>query len=316
MKAKTIKATIHKKIDKWLGTIEDKEVRDLAALNTIVTGGCIASMLLREKVNDFDLYFRTRETAIAVAEYYVGRFHISKRNGIPCEISVNTEDPERVKIIIRSAGVASEEEAEKPYEFFETQAEGEAGEYISEVMQDPGEIEETYEQTEQMALDTTDEEPTKPKNRPIFLSTNAITLSGKIQLVLRFYGDPDTIHTYYDYVHCTNYWTSWNNELVLRKEALEALLTRELFYIGSKYPVCSVFRLRKFIRRGFSINAGQILKICMQISALDLTDINVLQDQLTGADCAYFLEVIGKLKEKDPEKVNSSYLIEIIDRMF
>ena len=38
--------------------------------------------------------------------------------------------------------------------------------------------------------------------------------------------------------------------------------------------------------------------------------------QLTGVDVAYFLEVIAKLKEKDPEKVNSAYLIEIIDRMF
>ena len=43
---------------------------------------------------------------------------------------------------------------------------------------------------------------------------------------------------------------------------------------------------------------------------------DVLQDQLTGVDCAYFCEVMNKLKEKDPEKVNSAYLIEIIDRMF
>jgi hypothetical protein len=89
-----------------------------------------------------------------------------------------------------------------------------------------------------------------------------------------------------------------------------------LRYVGSKYPLCSVVRLRKFIARGWTINAGQILKMCMQLSALDLTDINVLQDQLTGVDAAYFLQVMEKLKEKDPEKVNSAYLIEIIDRMF
>lgn len=54
----------------------------------------------------------------------------------------------------------------------------------------------------------------------------------------------------------------------------------------------------------------------MQVSELDLKDIKVLEDQLTGVDVAYFIEVISKLKEKDPEKVNSAYLIEIIDRMF
>jgi len=29
-----------------------------------------------------------------------------------------------------------------------------------------------------------------------------------------------------------------------------------------------------------------------------------------------FTEVIGKLKSKDPEKINTAYLVEIIDRMF
>ena len=54
----------------------------------------------------------------------------------------------------------------------------------------------------------------------------------------------------------------------------------------------------------------------MQVSELDLTKIEVLEDQLTGVDCAYFCEVISKLKEKNPEAINTAYLVEIIDRMF
>jgi hypothetical protein len=37
---------------------------------------------------------------------------------------------------------------------------------------------------------------------------------------------------------------------------------------------------------------------------------------LTGVDAAYFVELVAKLKDKDPDKVNSAYLVEIIDRMF
>jgi hypothetical protein len=107
-----------------------------------------------------------------------------------------------------------------------------------------------------------------------------------------------------------------DKELVLRQKALEAILARELVYSGSKYPVCSIIRLRKFIRRGWKINAGQILKMVMQVSELDLHDIEVLQDQLTGVDAAYFSQLLTKIKEKDPLKVNSAYLVEIIDRMF
>lgn len=67
-KAKTIKSVLRKKVDDWLASIEDEEVRKLAQKNTVVTGGCIASMLLGEPVNDFDIYFQDFATTKAVAE--------------------------------------------------------------------------------------------------------------------------------------------------------------------------------------------------------------------------------------------------------
>lgn len=314
MKAKTIKATLRKKIDDWLSSIEDDAVKMLAEKNTIVTGGSIASMLLKEPVNDFDVYFRNKETAVAVAKYYVERFKPAKQRGIECAVWVDdAADDGRIRIVLKSAGIASEEGTEKPYEYFEARPEDAAASYVGEVMDDPGEIEDANENIESAALEVED---WKPRYRPIFLSTNAITLSHKMQIVLRFYGEPDAIHENYDYVHCTNFWTSWDGNLVLRQPALEALLAKELRYVGSKYPVCSIIRLRKFIRRGWSINAGQMLKIMMQISALDLTDHKVLQDQLTGGDAIYFVQLMSKLKESDPNKVNSAYLCEIVDRMF
>lgn len=316
MKSKTIKAVIRAKIDAWLASIEDEGVRDMAAKSIIVTGGAIASMLLKETVNDFDVYFRDRATTIAVAKYYVGRFSPEKKRGIACAISVDESKTDRVRIVVKSAGIASESGTAKPYEYFESQQEGESRQYVAEVMDDRGDIQDAYENTKQAVGEDRQATDSRPSYRPVFLSTNAITLSDRVQIVLRFYGEPDAIHENYDFVHCTNYWTSWDGALVLRPAALEALLARELVYVGSRYPVCSVIRLRKFIKRGWSINAGQILKAVMQISALDLTNIDVLQDQLTGVDCAYFSEVIAKLKESDPTKVNTAYLIEIIDRMF
>lgn len=313
MKAKTISKVLRKKVDEWLASIEDEAVRALAAKNTIVTGGCIASMLLKEPVNDFDVYFRDRATTLAIANYYVGRFTPKDKAGIACDIGVYAE-ADRIKIIIQSAGIASESGTGKPYEYFESQPEGEGTQYVAEIMDNPGDIEEAYLSTKQAVLNT--QEEGKPQYRPVFMSTNAITLSNRVQLVLRFFGEPSDIHKNYDFVHCTNYWTSWDEAMVLHPAALEALLAKELVYVGSKYPVASVIRLRKFIQRGWSVNAGQILKAVMQISELDMTNIEVLQDQLTGVDCAYFCEVISKLKEQDPQKVNAAYLIEIIDRMF
>lgn len=289
MKAKTIKKVIRQKIDVWLASIEDEAVRELAAKNTIVTGGAIASMLLKEPVNDFDLYFRDMQTAQAVAEYYVNRFQ--EATGHPLALDVQDG---RIRI---------------------TTGTGHRGETAGDIETlGSDQIDEAYEEAEAAALETVDDG--KLAYRPVFMSTNAITLSNKIQIIVRFYGKPDEIHENYDFVHCTNYWTSWDNNLTLRQPALEALLARELRYVGSKYPVCSIIRLRKFIARGWSINAGQILKMVMQVNELDLTDPKVLEDQLTGVDSAYFIQLMDKLRENDPDKVNAAYLVEVIDRIF
>jgi hypothetical protein len=313
MKSRSIRSVLRAKHSEWLESIMDEGVRDLVKHNSIYTGGCLASMLLGEPVNDYDVYFTNRETALAAAQYYVAQFEPKNRRGIACKISVLPED-DRIKIVIKSAGIASEDGAEKPYQYFEGATDEHAGEYVGEVMSDPGEIQDAHEETEELALINPDED-SRPKYRPVFMSTNAITLSQRVQVVLRFFGEPDEIHKNYDFVHCTNYWTS-NDRLTLRPEAMEALLARELRYVGSRYPLCSIFRLRKFLRRGWVVNAGQLLKIAMQVSALDLRNHHVLEDQLTGVDAAYFLEVVQKLREKDPEKVDTAYLVEIIDRMF
>jgi hypothetical protein len=337
MKVKTINKTINKKFDEWLASITDENVRKLVEKGSILTGGSIASMLLREPVNDFDFYFKDLDTTKAVAEYYVAKFKenppptmkfpdgkevemgvkvISNSHSYEDIITGGASAPPRVRIFIRSAGVAGEAtndqelngeegdsretgENEHPYQYFEQQAPEAAEEYVDQVMASKQE---------------------KPKEkydyRPIFLTDNAISLNGDIQLVIRFYGKPEEIHENYDYVHATNYWTSWDRQVTLRTEALECLLTKELRYIGSKYPICSLVRARKFIQRDWTINAGQFLKISMQISELNLKDYEVLKEQLVGMDVAYFMQVLSALKEEDPEKINAAYLTEIIDRIF
>jgi hypothetical protein len=278
MKTKTINITLGRKFDEWAATLPEP-LHKLVERDTVITGGAIASMLLREQVNDFDIYFRTHETALAVATHYIEVFRKNAQGAL--DMKVYSENG-RVKIVIPSAGIASE---------------GGSADY-AEAQMTPAERvgEECY--------------------RPVFLSANAITLSHQVQLVLRFIGEPGKIHESYDFVHCTNYWTSRDRAVVLNQPALEALLTKELRYVGSLYPLCSIIRTRKFIQRGWSINAGQYLKMALQLQGFDLTQPDVLEDQLTGVDYAYFQEVIRVAREIDSEKINATYLATIVDRMF
>lgn len=289
MKTKTIKRIISSKINAWLKTIDNTTVRELAEKNTIVTGGAIASMLLGESAKDFDIYFRNKETALEVAQYYVSKF----RETHDTDIMVQDEE-DRVRIHIPSIGVAAES----------TNLETTVFEDVYDVLnQEPS-----------------TEDSKKDEFRPIFLSSNAITLSNKVQIIIRFFGEPEEIHSNYDFVHCTNYYDHGTKKVILKPLALESLLTKELIYKGSKYPICSIIRTRKFISRGFTINAGEYLKMCFQVSELDLTDIEVLEDQLVGVDSAYFGMLIEALKQKtrnNPNfKITGNYLYSLIEKIF
>jgi hypothetical protein len=294
-----------KKIEEWIESITDEAVQNAVKRDTIVTGGSIASMLLGEKVNDFDVYFKTKATTKIVAEYYVKKFNEKKKTdngGIEYTPYVKEEtmqnikkqSEDRVVIYMKSAGIAAE--GQTPYQYFESRTEEEVAEFAESLI--------------------TDEAVEGDKYRPVFLSQNAITLSSKMQIVIRFYGEPTQIHNNYDFAHAMCYYVYDSNELVLPAEALECLLSRTLVYRGSLYPIASIFRTKKFLDRGWRITAGQLLKIMWQISEIDMTDHAILREQLTGVDQAYMFQLIEALKSVDPEKINSTYIAEIIDRIF
>ena len=289
-------------------SIEDKGVRNLVKDNSIITGGCIVSMLLDEKVNDYDIYFTNIDTAKAVAEYYLSKFReLNKEHEAlvsPLEGCRITTTEDSVKIVVKSSGVVVEDR-EAEYTYFE--------------QLEPGSLEQERFITE---VATVLKESSKKGGvyRPVCITSNSITLSDKVQLITRFVGAPSKIHSTYDYIHATNYWESSTNKLTVTKEALEAILTKDLVYCGSEYPVCSLFRLRKFIQRGWKVTAGTILKIAFQVSELDLSDPYVLQDQLIGVDIAYFDDLINRirkdLKDNPNHKIDGIYITQLIDSIF
>jgi len=326
MKKKTINAVITKKFNEWVETIGDEEVKKLVEKNTVITGGCIASMINNEEISDFDVYFTNMETVLAVAKYYIGKFTEMKSDAPEIEVFTN-EDFNNPQSKLSKWYAAEKNGENVEYDpdpalkdFYEMNSsckeEGRVFLYVGGLRSVASEKEIDLDDCENpLDEDVEDkEDKTKQKYRPVFFSSNAITLSDKIQIVTRFYGDAAQIHSNFDYVHATNYWTSADGKVVFSIEAYEACHNKELIYVGSKYPVCSLFRMRKFISRGFTITAGEVLKIAMNINEFDLTDVRVLRDQLIGVDSAYFNKLISAIKNK--EEIDRLYITKIINKMF
>lgn len=328
----TIRKNIHKQITSWIKTIKDEDLaRDLRNNGVMVTGGCITSQLLNEPVNDYDVYLTSPALAARVATYYISEFKDKTCNDISLYEMVEDEDsPQgsaeclvtdpasvtgRVFIKVKSSGIvrAADDNAE------EVPA---TAEQYSDNPEDDGA---TDEDTKSVAFFRYGRNDVKPfQFRPLVLTDNAITLSDDLQIIIRFAGPAEEIHKNFDFVHCTCYYL-YNNlgygSLVLPPEAVQSILTRSLVYRGSLFPVASLFRLRKFIRRGWTINAGQVLKIAYQISKLNLDDVSTLREQLIGVDVVYMNNLIDKLQNNLAEDDTGygslgDYLYKLIDEIF
>ncbi len=334
MKSTTVKKVLRKKLTDWQQSITNEAVRDLVRKDTIVSGGCIASMLMGDPVNDFDIYFRTRETARAVAEYYVNNFNDTKgllkhkaAHHVNPEVrdekitNLRGEEEDRIIIFMKSSGVAGENQA--AYAYFETHASEEAEDNFMDSLGDTGYgynslVADPLVVAEQIRSEVRGDQGVKTKKvayRPVFLTDNAITLSDQVQLIIRFYGTPSEIHDNYDYAHAMCHYDWCNDSLVTPQEALLSMMSKALIYRGSLYPLCSMMRLRKFLGRGWRISAGQIIKIAHQVRSIDFNNPKVLREQLMGVDAAYMGELISAI-ETAPGKIDETYLAKLIDEVF
>lgn len=321
MQVKTIEKRVEWKLNQWLNSITDENLRKRVKDNLLVSGGCVASMFLKEPVNDYDVYIQDVNVLKDLVKYYIvgvdgiqvfdGRLKNEmlqdsrrKDDGIGYYYSaVRTLKENQIKLFF---------ESKKGGMKVETQTENDIDKYITNddeiVLRVPEDL-----------VSKSSENKKAPEYKPVFFSPNAISLSDDIQIVLRFWGTPDKIHETFDFVHATNYFT-FKDGLVRNMKALESLIGKQLRYQGSHYPLTSIIRMKKFIKRGWNITAGEILKIMIQISKLDLSDPDVLEEQLIGVDVAYFETLItavrSKLNSDEQFKLDDTYIFEIIDRIF
>ena len=163
MQNKTIRRKIRAKIEDWAASIEDEDLRKIVFKDAIVTGGSIASMIMGERVNDYDVYMRTKESAIAVGNYYAKVFMESNPGyDIKVEVvdmpNILGQVETRVYMRVGSSGLANDEEFN-----------------IRESEDDECEQSEENDELESV----------KGKYIPAFISDNAITLTNKIQVIPR-----------------------------------------------------------------------------------------------------------------------------------
>lgn len=293
MQIKTIQKTIQNKLNEWLLSISDENLRLEVKNNILVSGGAITSMLLNQPVNDYDIYIKEKDVLVKLVLYYTKGYNITVFKGW---------EKEKLLEPYNKGILAGDEDYSNSY-------------IIAVRNLKEGQVKLFMPNSAGIRVNEQASEQEKLKYIPQYFSPNAISLSNQLQIVTRFSGDNVEIHKTFDFIHATNYFT-FSDGLVTNKEALECILTKQLKYQGSQYPLTSIIRMKKFIKRDWNINAGEILKIMFQISELNLKDPNVLEEQLVGVDVAYFGKMIEILRGVKDKEIDSHFLNTVIDRVF
>lgn len=279
---------IRYKMNQWLESIKDQSLRAKVKQNYLVSGGAIVSLLCDDEPKDYDVYIQDMDTCIELSKYYL------KEATMP-----------KIQVL----------DGRRKDEYLEACNGGDGNKRTLA-------IKNLYDNQVKIAFNgkirvKKDKKGMYPKYTPLFISENAISLSNKVQVITRFVGTAEVIHSSFDFVHATNYFTS-KDGLVLNPKALECIISKVLLYQGSKFPLTSLIRVKKFIKRGWDISSGEMLKIMFQVSKLDLSDIGVLEQQLIGVDVLYFhklIEVINK-SNATGEPINEDDLFVYIDGIF
>lgn len=306
MQSKTIKKAIQSKLEQWLDTVTDQSLRDDLKNSVLVSGGCITSMYLDLPVSDYDVYIMDRSVLLRLVNYYTEPFKVTKgitvldgtkKEQIIKDLLSHYPSDDTIDTIISAHSSAIRTLKEDQIKLYFEDKNGGI------------KVNEPKKGEEQKPL----------QYIPKFFSPNAISLSDDLQIVIRFWGDAEKIHSTFDFVHATNYFT-FKEGLVTNKAALESILTKQLRYQGSHYPVTTIIRTKKFLKRGWNINAGELLKVMFQISELDLSNPDVLEEQLIGVYVAYFGQLIEIMRERTDagkkDSLSPAYIMELIDRVF
>jgi hypothetical protein len=126
---------------------------------------------------------------------------------------------------------------------------------------------------------------------------------------------PQALFDFYDFTICMGAYNF--RKFVLHENFFQHLSQRRLiFNHKTKYPICSLMRVRKFLERGYKISYTELIKIALSVHGLNLDSLSVLKDQLEGIDALFLKPLIDKLQDRLEEKYDLGLFLQLIEETF
>jgi len=203
MFSRTIKNHLRGVLLEFSSDIQDTDVRECFERDACIMGGAIVSLYTNTDVNDYDIYFKTKESAIKFVRYAIHQRKKSFETPNNNQLSVS-------ETVIKN--IRNEEEDRL---------------IISKWPSKPADEDRLIIARSGKLRDTDSRFPLKA------ITNNAISFGGKIQVIFRFWGDYEKLRRSFDFIHTQCMYDLKNNHLEVPAQALESMLTEGLFYKGA-----------------------------------------------------------------------------------
>lgn len=102
----------------------------------------------------------------------------------------------------------------------------------------------------------------------------------------------------FDFTVCMGALDYKEQKFVLYENFLQDVCQRKLvFNVKSAYPVCALYRVSKYINKGYKISGGEAIKLALSIHNLEMNNYKDLKEQLLGIDTVDFIDITESLIE-------------------
>ena len=127
---------------------------------------------------------------------------------------------------------------------------------------------------------------------------------GQTFQTIKIFGTPAEVFEYFDYtinmaalVYGIDIDHNYDTEdFVLHERFFDDIMSRRLiFNIKTKFPINSLFRLKKYESRGYKINKCELLKVALAISKLDIKILSQLKPALLGVSSSVSNKLVAAI---------------------
>ena len=152
---------------------------------------------------------------------------------------------------------------------------------------------------------------------PPFQSPNCITFKRKstgsrkvwtAQLITRFAGPPKRLFDNFDFTITTGAYSFRRGEFEFGERYLQDLASKRLVFMGSSmYPICALWRTKKYQAKGYYLPGSTIMHISLSIVRLEIKTYKELKEQLLGIDTMFLQNLFNDKKDEYLEELPVDY---------